>query len=140
MNDKLVRNLEFKEWREFLISVNEDLNEINKVMRQCYLSKEMILDYCNLLNILVVSKSAYIRDKNIIKKLQIIERFIYGTNFLPDVKKGSIKANNIFSGKFIELKNIYSQIVRDFADCGLIPRVTETEIIEPDKKYLGVAV
>jgi len=140
MDTRLVRNLEYKEWRDFLVSVNDDLNIINDTMRKCYINKLMILDFSNLLNVLAISKSAYIYNQNILKDLQKIEDNLYSGRLIKDVESGIPAALINLSKKFIALKHIYIKIVREFSAYGLIPTITETENSSPEDKYLGVAV
>lgn len=125
MNDKLVRNLEFKEWREFLVSVNNDLNNINEIMRECYLNKGRVLQFSNALNNFVTSKFAYIQNEKIIKDLDKIEEQLYKEQFVEDLKNMSSKAEKYLSSKFNELKNIYRLIVLDISNGELIPKQTK---------------
>lgn len=125
MNDKLVRNLEFKEWREFLVSVNNDLNNINTIMRECYLNKGKVLEFSNALNNFVTSKFAYIQNEKIVEDLDKIEENLYKGKFVEDLKNQSVKAEKYLADRFNDLKKIYRLIVLDISNGELIPKQTK---------------
>lgn len=142
-NNKIIesRELEFKEWGDFLKSTNDDLNELNMLAKNAHnFGSSEINKFVIALKVFISSKSPYIYDKKVIKNVDEICDALFSMDFIADLAEKNKRAIAYQYKALKVLLKSYEVIVRCLSESKVIPIIIVTKEEEMDAMYYGASV
>lgn len=136
------RELEFREWVDYLKSANESLDELNVLSRKAYNTGnvEDLRNFCIALKVYIHSRSPYIHDKTIKKKVNTVADAIFSKAFVKDISQSKPNAIEYQYKALASLLEYYERVVICLSQNKIIPEITIREEDRVDEDAEGASV